>query len=289
MGDYQKLFDISVEHAFFSRGKCTCLDFMPSANTARIVTNAGLLIKKSGNGILVLCDRSRLEALSLYLENDSEELEFVFKIFAIDSDFKTYTEPFSEAGREVLYFENQSRTVSRNKVNRLHGSKYASGKNLLNLDSAQLKEVLGPKDRLIPPVSVVRINAKRRSSLFDERFVPKSPSFSINFDARQTYWKYYLHSKKAGTGAYVFDPDNRVAFESGDPVRLSDGRLMLTYRSKERIPLKENYDFKFQLKQPANRGEKIVYRQLPFARVGQSGIEVVAEKAIVVSEIYVNS
>lgn len=288
MEAFQPLFDITVQHSYFAKGKCSCLDFLPNANTARMMRNTGILIKKTGNGILVLYAKSKLEAVRLYLENGGEGLEFDFKLYAADPDFKTYTEPFSEAGGEVLYFDNQSKSVSTDGMNRLHASKYISSKNLLSLDSVQLKDVLSQKDRLIPPVSVVKIRAKGKSTFFDEQFESTAPSFFLNFKARQTYWKYYLQSEKADKNTYIFDPDNRVNFVPADPARLSDGRTLLSYRSKEPIPLNENYDFRFQLKQPKNGGEQILYKQLPFARVGQTGKEVVAKKARVVSEIYIN-
>jgi hypothetical protein len=285
---YSALFDITVEHSFFN-GACPCLDFVPTDKTRRTLNNTGLLVKKSTSGILVVYDHSRLEAIQLFLADEAEGLEFEFKVYATDPDFKTYTEPFSKTGTKVLYFSSRSSDIATGGVIRLHESEYVSQGSFIGMDSAQLKDILNKRDRLIPPMCVVRIHAAGKPScLFDEEFNAKVPSFYLNFDSRRTYWKYYLHSDKAEDGAYVFDLDDRIGFEPTGPAELSDGRTVLTYRSKQSIPLNRNYDFRFQLKQRSNGGEKILFRQLPFASVSQTGKELVAEQAIVVSEIYIN-
>lgn len=288
MGDYLTLFDITAEHRFFN-GACSCLDYVPTDKTRRVIDNAGLLLKKCTSGILVAYDQSRQEAMQCYLEHEAEGLTFEFKVYATDRAFKTYTEPFSEAGTNILYFSNQSSDIPTGGVIGLHESEYVSKVDFVDMDSAQLKDILKKRDRLIPPMCVVSIQAAGRSNcLFDEEFNAKVPSFRLNFNARKTYWKYYLQCDMADDGAYVFDPDERIGFESTGSVELPDGRTVLAYRSEQSIPLNSNYSFRFQLKQRKNGGEKILFRQLPYASVSQTGNEVVAEQAIVVSEIYIN-
>ena len=288
MEGFRPLFEITVEHGFFS-GACNCLKFVPSVTTRRMLENAGLLLRKRTGGILMLYDHSRNEAMQQYLEHDAQGLNFEFKAYATDPEFKTYTKPFPEKRAQVLFFNSESVAIPTGGVIRLHESEHVSAKNFVGMNSALVQDVMIQKDRLIPPLFVVRIHADKKSNpLFDKRFRSKAPRFYLNFDARQTYWKYYLHSEKVDASAFIHDPDNRVEFEQTDPVKLSDGRTVLTYRSKQSIPMKNKYDFRFQLKQYRNGGEKILYRQLPLASINQIGREVIAKKTSVVSEIYIN-
>ncbi|MEN8179266.1 MAG: hypothetical protein ABFS39_11725 [Pseudomonadota bacterium] len=288
MGSYRALFELTVDHSYFANGKCSCLDYIPNDSTARMIKNAGLLIKKTNSGLLVLYDLNKLEALRLYLDDDEDGFEFIFKLFAKDPDFKAYTEPFSEAGSEVLYFDSQSSSVSTDGKIRLHASKQITRKYLSRLDSVDLKDVLSQKERLLPPVSVIKLRALDFSKLFNEQSESRTLNYYLKFKARHTYWKYYLHSKKADKSIYINDPENRVSFLPADTVELSDGRTVLSYRSKKLIPLNEHYNYRFQLKQPKNGGEQVLFKQLPFPRLGQFGKEVIANRSRVVSEIYIN-
>lgn len=288
MGEYRPLFDIRVEHSFFS-GACSCLNFVPTDKTIRLFDNAGLLIRKSSGGIVVVYDRSRIEVMQGYFAHDAVGLEFEFKAYAMDPDFKTYTKPFPDAVGRLLYFDNQTTAISSGKVVRLHESAYVSNKDFISMDSVFLIDILNQKERLIPPEFVIVIHANRKSNaFFDQQFSAKTPSFRLNFAARETYWKYYLYSDKVDESAYIADLDNRIVFEPTGPVKLSDGRTVMTFRSKQRIPLNEKYDFKFQLKQRKNGSEKTLYSQLPLARVSQTGNEVVADQVSLISEIYIN-
>jgi hypothetical protein len=268
---------------------CSCLEFVPTNKTVRLLQNSGLLVRKSARGLMIAYDRSSQESLQLHLTHDVEGLDMVFKVYARDPQFKSYTEPFFEQQSGMLYFTNQSSPAADDGVVRLHKARTVSNKDIVSMESAQLVDMLDRRDRLIPPVFVIRIQADEKfNHLFDEKLSAKTPRFQVKFAARQTYWKYFLQSDKASDDVFVFDPDGRIEFESSSPDRLADGRSVSTYRSKQRIPLNERFDFRFQLKQRRNGVEKVLFRQLPYARVNQTGKEVVAEQAIAVSEIYIN-
>jgi hypothetical protein len=289
MSDYQTLFDIRIAHDYFVEGKCPCLDFVPTDKTLRILRNTGLLMRESGRGLWLAYDRERQEALQLHLAEDAEELDLVFKVYTNDPQFRTYTEPFSESIRGVLYFTNRVLSSAKTRGLTLHSGKTVSSRDLVDLEAEQLEGILERKDRLMPPVCVIRIHAdKRNNPLFDKKLNAKVPCFNLRFTSRQTYWKYYLQEDKTGEDIYIFDPEGRIEFESTGPDILANGKAVSSYRSRQSIPLQQRFDFRFQLKERRNGVEKVLYRQLPFARVNQTGKEVVAQQAIAVSEIYIN-
>jgi len=289
MSDYQTLFELQVDHDYFVRGDCPCLEFVPSDETQRILRHTGLLLKNSDRGLWVAYDREQRDALQLQLRESGEGLDLWFKVYATDAQFRSYTEPFGESMQRVLYFTNRSMPAGATRKARLHTGKVVSDEDFVDMDAAEIAGVLDSRDRLAPPVCLVRIQAgHKRNPLFDKKDQAKTPCFTIHFTSRRTYWKYLLQGDRADAGVFVFDPEGRIEFDATGPDRLADGTPVLTYRSKRSIPLSESFDFKFQLKQKKNGVDKVLYRQLPFARVGQAGKEVVAQQAVAVSEIYIN-
>jgi hypothetical protein len=289
MSDYQTLFDIRVEHDYFVDGICPCLDFVPTHETLRVMRNTGVLMRRSTQGLWLAYDRVSQDALQLQIAADAEGLDLVFRVYATDPQFRSYTEPFADRVRGLLYFTNRGLSAVRGKPVKLHSGKTVSDQDLTDMESEQLSGIVDRKDRSMPPVGIIRIHAdKRNNPLFDKRNKPRAPSYHLLFTSRQTYWKYYLQGDRSGEDIYVVDAEGRIEFEATGPDRLANGRSVSTYRSKQRIPLQQRFDFRFQLKQRKHGVEKVLYRQLPFARVDQTGKEVVAQQAIAVSEIYIN-
>ncbi len=286
MGLYQTLLNIAVEHRFYTNGACPCLNFYPTEKTQRIFENAGLLKKKTPNGIQIVYDETRLEALQLYAEDQEEPLCFDFKVYSSDPEFRSYTEPFVDMASEILYFDNYAATDVKN----LSLSDYVSKKDIKKLDANVLEDIISQKDRLLPPIFVVKIFAEsEQGSLLEQWLKPTATIYSIAFNARQTFWKYYLLGKMAKESSYIFDPNNQVEFEALGETSLSDQRVAFTFRSKQSIPLNEHYAFRFQLKEKGSGSERVLINRLPVASITSIGKEFVAEKEILVSEIYINS
>ncbi len=289
MGAFQTLFNLSVMHDFYAAGVCPCLDFIPTEKTRKAMVNAGLVFKKTHAGIALAYDQDRLEALQLYASDAEDPLCFEFKGYAKDPEFRSYTVPFSDDGATVLYFDNEGAVSTGDDKIKLHESEYVSKINLVKLDSVQAKDILSHKDRLVPPVIAVRICAGgKRHLLFDDNQLPLTRDYYLNFSARQTFWKYYLLGGMNKGSAFIFDPDNKVEFESTGEAELSDKKVALTFRSKQRIPLSEKSEYRFQLREKGHEGEKVLIKRLPVAHASQTGKDVVAEQGMVVSEIYIN-
>ena len=289
MDAYQTLLNISVEHGFYTDGACSCLNFYPTNKTLRIFKNAGLLLKKESNGIQIIYDQARLEALQLYAEDPEDPLCFEFKVYSSDPEFMSYTEPVTDMTEGILYFDNRATTTGVGKIN-LSVTEYVSESDLKKLDSTALDDIISQKDRLLPPVLVVKIFAKsEQGCLLEQWLKPTSTNYSITFKARQTFWKYYLLGKLAKESSYIIDPDNQVEFESLGETSLSDQRVAFAFRSKHSIPLNEHYTFRFQLKEKGPVGENVLINRLPVACIANTGKDVLAEQGTVVSEIYINS
>lgn len=293
MSSYQTLLRVAVEHSYNLNGACTCLNFSPTEKTQNLLLNAGLILKKTMDGIRIVYDKDSLEALELYVQDLQEPISFDFKVYSQDLDFKSYTEPCTAVTNSVLYFDN--RATSRSGKQNLSASKLVSKKDFKKTDSIELKDILSPKDRLLPPEFVVRIFANNnKGQLLKQWLEPESTTYSISFDSRQRYWKYYLLGKlvsenESSSGFCIVDPDKRVEFEATGEELLSDQSVAYTFRSKQQIPLNDCYPFHFQLRQKGQDDEVVVINQLPVASVKHIGTDMVADQAMIVAEIYINS
>ena len=289
MGTYQTLLSITVEHNFYTNEACSCLNFSPTENTRHIFDNAGLLLKEAANGIQIVYDETRLEALRLYADDAEEPLCFVFKVYSSDPEFRSYTEPYADMSEGILYFDNRGIQTGADKPS-LSTSEYVSNNDIKKPDSNELKDIINKKDLLLPPVFVVKIFTEGEQGSFLEQWLqPESTVYRIAFNARQTYWKYYLLGKVAKDSSYIYDPDNQIEFEALGETPLSDQRIAYTFRSIQSIPLNEHYAFRFQLKEKVLGDENVLINRLPVACVSKTGKEVVVEQEMVVSEIYINS
>lgn len=293
MSYYQTLLSVAVAHSYNSSGVCPSLNFYPTANTRALFSNAGLLCRKTVDGIQIVYDQARIEALEMYAHDQQEPLSFDFKISSSDPDFRSYTEPYTGGENEILYFDNRAAHGPGEHV--LSASDIVSDKDLRQPDSAELKGMLSQKDRLIPPESVLRIFAHDNKNSLLQQWLGKPPTiYAIRFSSRQRYWKYYLLGKIVqkdvpDKGFRIVDPDNKVEFETTGQERLPNRSIAYTFRSKQQIPLNERYPYRFQLRQKGKTGETTVIPSLPVASVSQSGKDAVAEQEIIVSEIYINS
>ena len=289
MSTYLPFFNIAVSHDFFVDGTCPCLVFEPTSATQRTIKNAGLLLKKTRSGIALSYSQDRLDALQLFAEDANDPLAFEFKVYAADPAFRSYTEPYSEDSGEILYFENNNDPLQEDDTIRLHESEYVSKINLIELNADQLKDILSQRDRLVPPVIAIKIIAgSAKGMLFDDNGQPQAQTYCIKFVARQTFWKYYLLGGGVKGRPFIFDADQEVEFESTGETVLPDNRIAQTFRSKQRLPLAEKSQLRFQLRENGHGGEKIIIKRLPVARASQTGKDVVAEHGMLVSEIYIN-
>lgn len=251
------------------------------------------MLRKSSSGIQIVYDEARLEALEMYALDPLEPLSFDFKVYSSDPDFRSYTEPFTGKDDDILYFDNLA--VSGSGTQAISESEFVSAADFRQGDSNELAEILNQKDRLINPEFVLRIHAtNNEGSLLNQWLVQPATIYSIKFNSRQRYWKYYLLGNRgmknnSEDGFSIIDPDNQFEFETTGEEMLSDESIAYTFRSRQRIPLYEHYRFRFQLRQKGQSGETTVIPSLPYASVRQSGAEAIAGKEVIVSEIYINS
>ncbi len=289
MGSYLQLFSIEVEHMFFYNGLCPNLDFVPTHQTNNTLINAGLLTRKSLNGINLFYDEDRVDVLQLCASEAGGSLNLEFKVFARDPLFVNYTEPLYFKEDSILFFYNKDANIDTSGKVRLHDREYVSEMNFVKLGSPLITDVLNRKEKLVKPVFIVNIgDEEEESSLFDENLNVSPKKYYIKFNSRQTFWKYYLLGNVTENNLYITDMNGETEFEFAGMESLSDNRIASTFKSKTTLPMRERYDHCFQLKERGPGGEKVLIKRLPVASTDQINMEIIDGKETLISEIYIN-
>ncbi len=285
---YVPLFNIVVGHEFFASERCMGIDFVATSNTEKFIRNAGLLVRNTGFGVSVVYDSDKTEALKRYADDEDDRAVCEFKVYSRDLFFKSYTEAANFQSDSILYFDNLR--LGRRAANRLklHKSKYATNLNVKKLDTIQIRSMFSQKNRLIPPVFVVKICITDRERTLFEGQTNAAANYYIGFNTRQSVWKYCLLGAMARNGVFVFDLDQQMEFRSGVKAPLAGDKNAVTIMSKKAIPLRDSYDFRFQLREKISGREKILIKRLPVASVSQTDKTIVSGQEVMVSEIYVN-
>jgi hypothetical protein len=287
MASFRQLCSISVTHSYFADGRCRDLEFVPTHDTAYLVEKAGLLVKNNYDGVCVFCESSSIDTLRQRTADPDEPSALVFKVFPRDPGFAYYTEPGIFNEEAMLYFGNRAGETGGGLSGRLHQGEYVSGLDFEKLDSPLFSGVFGKRDRLVRPAFIVSIDLTPAVGVLSDASSPPG-DYVVAFKARETFWRYYLLGEMKKRTAFIIDRHNGYTFEYVGEASLPDSRTALPFLSNEPIPLQENSDCFFQLKEKGVGGGKILIRRLPVATPHQFSKEVINGQETAVSDIFIN-
>jgi hypothetical protein len=288
MAAWHPLFELSVEHQFFPGGRCPDLELQPSHASGRFLHQAGLLLRRTEHGIVVLAGAERLAALRMHVHDAGNRLALAFKIYSADPHFAGYTLPAAQPGR-LLFLDSAQARVDGAGRRLLHAAEYVTETALMAVDAAAIAAALdGPWSPRLPVAVVQVVLSNDAGGLCAEGLDPAARAFWLRFEAGQTYWKYYLMGTLGERPALITDLDQAVAFRRLDSVDFPGQRRAAVFLSDRAIPLRYLPSQRFQLKEQASFGEKILIKRMPNARPGLRQREVVDGQAVLVSEIFIN-
>ena len=112
--------------------------------------------------------------------------------------------------------------------------------------------------------------------------------YHVKFQARETYWKYYLVGDANQPSAYIQDIDGKIEFEDLGEELLSNGSSARIFISKQALPLRARAKQKFQLLVKKNGRSKVYVRRLAVASAKRINKQIVNGNELFVSEIYIN-
>ncbi len=288
MGAYSPLFTFVVEHGFYEEGVAHELFFIATDRTARVMQNTGLLVKPTLGGITVLFDNQDCESLQLYVTEEEPAFNLVFKAYVKSVDFIKRTDASLEANDAVLYFNNNNQHTVDGRI-KLHDHEYASMIDLEALGSKVLTEALGEKAGQRLPLFVLNFHVTEKNIKgINENTNAVLKNYYIKFKERQVFWKYYLLGPLTEKNLFLVDLENSIEFISSGKEWLDNGREAVTFRTAQRLSLKEHSRYRFQLIEKENGKEKIIIKRLPVAKDAHMGQTMIDGSNEMVSEIYIN-
>lgn len=277
MGNYVPLFRLVVKHDFFADGICRHLDFIPTGQTSRIASNAGLLIRGTDDGLGVFCDEDKLQELRS--DDSAADIVLPFVACSTDSHFIQYTAAPFFGTSQVLVFDSRRALRDEDGCARLHAEEYAGDGDLQDVTSPELADIVDRSALLARPAFIVTL------AIGDDELRGVT-DYVLRFASRSSYWKYYVDADMSSRELAIVDLDGRENFALTGSERLR-GRSSHVFRSGAAIPMQERHTQRFQLKERGTFGEKVVVKRLPNASVKRIGMETIDGKAALVSEMYI--
>lgn len=288
MGQYRPMFNISMEHNYFSSGKLAGTNFVPTAATRKLMNNVNLVSRPRPDGITMFYDGDYFDALKMYAADAEEPLRVEFNCDVGHQNFQNFTESSIFAANMMLHFDSANQYSESLGKKLLHAEDYVSANELiahpaLNDTHARLA------DRRAP--SLGRISIQITSKELDELSTSGDHhynDYTIRFQARETHWKYYLIGEANREGVYLRDTINKVDFEYLGEEQIADGRMAKIFITRQAIPMRDRAKPKFQLVVTKNNRPKVLVNRLAAARAKRINKATYQNSQVFVSEIYVN-
>ena len=301
MISYRPVFGIDVRHEFFADGRCRNLRFEASAETAALMANRGLLLRRTASGIAVFGEagepvvapagptkatKARTKAKAGSPQDSGEVISLRFRVLAGDQDFDAYTDPGARPDGTVLAFDSVSATEAPpgSGFFRLHRDEWVGAGDGIDRRN-WVSTLLDPGDRTSLTLAAITVRLTEQ----DLAAGGSGRRYFLAFRSRRTHWKYYVTGMKAKNAvASISDTAGVVQFTDAGLERLSSDREALTLRSIATIPLQERPIQRFQLRLKPTVGEAVVVKRLAVASPRRLGKETIDGRTVTVSEIYIN-
>lgn len=288
MGSYRVFCTVEIVHRFFDGGGCPVLDCVPTPESERLLQRAGLLRVSTANGITLLYDDARIEALRLCVQEADEPGWLRWKIFVRDPLFMNYTDPLPSREDAILYFDNLTAFGHTDGVYRLHAGETVSHAAFKDLEAVEVQSCLSKRDRLVRPHFLIAIRLRDFFGSKGKCCGLHARRYRITFKTRETIWLYHLNTSLPLKQPYVLDLDRRVEFANLGFSVLANDRPALTFRARHPLPLQARSVARFQLREKHVGGEKILINRLPVASPDHLYQDTLEGTTQFVSEIFVH-
>ena len=112
---YKQIFQVKVLHSYFNDNVCSCLDFVPSDSTMKMMQRFGLILRSQIDGFSFYCSTNdSLHNYLNYIETVSDEISFNFNVHSKDANFNLITDlPTNWIGTISYNSENKTNTLSK--------------------------------------------------------------------------------------------------------------------------------------------------------------------------------
>jgi len=259
---------IGIEHAYYGPGSCTALRVQPTDATRALLRRERLLARDVPGGLAVFAPAERVP-------DADAPTRLLFDVVFDDPRFACYTAPPVPAGR-LLVADSRAAVREPTGAWRLHARE--------RIGPEAIEETAMAPGRL-PAALRVRIAPDELGAGGAERDEPLR--CVVRLDAAASHWKYYLQGTLAARPVTIVDVDAGVSFIRTDETAVG-GREAAVFLSDRPIPLRAQPAQRFELREQAAFGEKVLVKRLPMGSAGGCTRALVGGQAVLVSEIFLN-
>lgn len=217
--EYNLLFSITLQHAFYSDGSAPELELSPNRATAAFMLRYDVHARMDGNRLIVFYGKEKPLAPALAYAKGANALYFTLQ--CANPYFFNRTEiPFFHPQSQRLYFTNIGKSPEAEGQTRLSLENFVGAADLLPVDAAAFDEVSLPSSSL---ACVEIVLGREKGMVTPPPADPAAPppaeiEFSMSFQARQAKWRYLIINK------------SQLVF---DQIEMSDGRNPLEFKQEE--------------------------------------------------------
>ncbi len=249
---YEVLVNVSFNHTYFGSKVFAGLAFTPSTSTELLFLNNGLLFKAYPGGFRIVFDTNFNNSSRSRKDLISDVLDCRFNAALTDNSFYNYTAiEGTDISKKVFHFHNTAADDNLLKIS-VHSGEFVS-----ESDLKPIAEFADPY--FVKPFAILDLKLAQG--------LPET--YSLNFKARETFWRYVLMSKdlQSLNNPAILDSTGSEPFEGPELLKFS-GTTGLVFKSKQAISLTERSIQNFQLVEnyDAESGRyKVIIHSLPKA------------------------
>lgn len=277
---YQPLCTLTFQHLYFNDGLLQQARLVPTAASSRQMHNAGLLLKATRQGAVLLLDTQQRDIAAACCD---PVLTLHFMLYVSDPLFSSYSQP-AAAVPQIFYCNNRSPQQTGNSL-RLHLQPQLTEADLHDRTDPALAAFAEIQRQPLPAL-VLELDIEHRdiAALTDIQ----ARNYLLQFGCRRSVWRYYLSSNAFSGTLHIQDVARKIRFQQQENTLLPNGRTAVVFDSAEPLALQQYSSYRFQLVSKINDTERILIKRLPVAFAGQSQTAVINGTASHISEIYLN-
>lgn len=265
MSGYREWLRLDVDHAYHGSGGARW-HAVPAGETGPWRRREGLLVRMTAGGLVVYAPAG-------WRAQDAPSFPLLFWIVFEDAQFGRYTVPAVPSG-SVLRADSGQAVREETGAWRLHADERIGAAAVAGADAV-------PGGRPDKAPLLVRI----APGDLDTEDAPLR--CVVRLEAVSAYWKYYLQGPLAERPVTIVDADDGIVFDRTDETQVG-GRPAAVFLSDRPIALRERPGQRFQLRERAAFGDKVLMKRLPVARAAGCTRALVGGQAVLVSEIFLN-
>ncbi|AMS32524.1 hypothetical protein AEM42_09305 [Betaproteobacteria bacterium UKL13-2] len=297
---YRRLFDITVEHRYFSDAYGRGLRWQLANSIAGKWQNTLCTWRTTASGVAIYADVLRMNLLKDILTRNVPPNSFGLSFCAEDAMFRHYTDGIGSDPRVRFILDSREGVREEDGRIRLHSQDclMQSDQMLPGDEGLAYREPRNPgiprEHRMPRPCATapqidirigIDVDAFERTAIAPSA---ESSQYCVRFASRQTFWQYNIVGECPPDQLGVVDASEQIGFDAMGKRRLANGRMAHTFRSKTAIPMREHAPQRFQLHVQEQGVRRVLIKRLPVASAGQFSIEEHAGAPRWVSEIYVH-